>query len=109
MMPGHFHGKFRATITAEKFVEFYPAMVELLVGRLDVERVFTETLRGFVGVAFVPAIRDGLHEPVEFISRNFHGLRHGIFLTHLYFNLQGLCELGSAPASLKFSVFVYCI
>jgi hypothetical protein len=89
MMPSHFHGKIRAVIAAEEFIEFGTAAIKLLVWRFYVDRVFAKTIRGFPGTArdllsksgryvrvpFVPAIGNGLHQLVEFISRDFHGLR----------------------------------
>jgi len=75
MMPRHFHGKIRAVIAAEEFIEFGTAAIKLLVWRFYVDRVFAETIRGFVRVPFVPAIGNGLHQLVEFTSRDFHGLR----------------------------------
>ena len=95
-MPYHYHGNIRAVVTAEKFIEFGAAAIELPVWRFDVDRVFAETIRGFPGtardlltctyrcaakrmrkcsksgrcarVAIVPASGDGLHEPIEFTS-----------------------------------------
>ena len=65
-MPGHVHGNIRAVISAEKFIEFIAPVIELFFWRLDVDRVFAETIRGFTRIAFVPTIRDGLHESFKF-------------------------------------------
>jgi hypothetical protein len=67
IVPRHFHGKIRATVAAEKFIDLRAAMIELPVWRLDVDRVFAETVRGFARVALIPTFSDGLYESLKFI------------------------------------------
>jgi hypothetical protein len=62
MMPAHFHGNLSAVLSAEKFMEFSAPAIVLFIWRLDINRIFAETIRGFVRVTFILSIRDGLHQ-----------------------------------------------
>src|ERR1700752_4653472 len=56
MMPGHIHWNVCAIVSAKKFVEFIASMINLFIRWFDVERVFSETIRGFPSITFIPSV-----------------------------------------------------
>src|SRR5688572_30669253 len=78
VMPDHLHGQIRAGVSAEKLTELCTSVIELFLWWRDIDGVFAETSTGFARIAFVPAVRDGLHQLLKLPGRECYVCLHQI-------------------------------